>query len=147
MFSPKNIEEEILFLMYKMSRAARKHPAFTPDLNEPSMLQIGALFTISKGKNTMKEIADELGITMPTATSLIERLVKADFVERIADENDRRVVKIKLTIEGQATLSNAINRKINRAMFFLQNVSDKDKKTLKRIFSELLATVEQSQEE
>ncbi|WP_375748519.1 MarR family winged helix-turn-helix transcriptional regulator [Vibrio sp. HN007] len=54
------------------------------------------------GPLRMKELAQKLGITTGTLTVQIEKLVKADVIERCAHPNDRRAIVVKLTEEGQS---------------------------------------------
>ena len=48
----------------------------------------------------MTEIADRLNITVGTLTTSINRLLTKGYVERIRDEEDRRVVRIRLSQKG-----------------------------------------------
>lgn len=45
-------------------------------------------------------IGDILFISRPNMTSHIDKLVKDGMVERIPDEKDRRITRIKITLEG-----------------------------------------------
>ncbi len=49
---------------------------------------------------TMTKIADLLDIPMSTTTGVVNRLVKKGYIERYRDENDRRIVLIRLTENG-----------------------------------------------
>lgn len=49
----------------------------------------------------MGVIADRLGITLSAMTSIMDRLVEKNLVERDSDPHDRRVVLCKLTAQGQ----------------------------------------------
>ena len=53
-----------------------------------------------KGPMRMGEIANFLGSTLSATTSIVDRLVDKQLIERDADPNDRRVVICKLTPEG-----------------------------------------------
>ncbi len=53
----------------------------------------------------MKNVADFLAITPPSATSLINRLVRAGVISRIRDTSDRRKVLLKITAKGKAMLA------------------------------------------
>ncbi|EIH0731280.1 MarR family winged helix-turn-helix transcriptional regulator [Vibrio vulnificus] len=53
------------------------------------------------GALRMKELAEKLGITTGTLTVQIEKLVKAELIERCALPEDRRVIVVKLTEAGQ----------------------------------------------
>ena len=49
----------------------------------------------------MGVIADHLGITLSAMTSIVDRLVEKNLVERDSDPHDRRVVLCKLTDQGR----------------------------------------------
>ncbi|EGR0791105.1 MarR family transcriptional regulator [Vibrio vulnificus] len=53
------------------------------------------------GALRMKELAEKLGITTGTLTVQIEKLVKAELIERCALPEDRRAIVVKLTGAGQ----------------------------------------------
>ena len=59
----------------------------------------------SVGKNTnqgkkISDIAEDLGISLPSVTIAINKLVKKGYVDKIRCENDGRVVYVKLTQRG-----------------------------------------------
>ncbi len=58
----------------------------------------------------MKDVADYLSITAPSATSLVGALVKAGFVTNAADRHDRRTARLLLTKKGKAELKAALAR-------------------------------------
>lgn len=49
------------------------------------------------GAMTMSELAERLRITKQQATQMIDRLYKYDFVRRLYDQEDRRVIRIEIT--------------------------------------------------
>lgn len=51
---------------------------------------------------SQKQLADLLGVEGPTIVAMIDRLVTANMVERIASPTDRRVKLIGLTAKGRA---------------------------------------------
>ena len=54
---------------------------------------------------TMQELADQLEVAPPTATVMVKRLLTQEFVERVRDEQDWRVVRVTLTARGQRVVS------------------------------------------
>jgi DNA-binding MarR family transcriptional regulator len=56
------------------------------------------------GPTRMSDIASELDVTLPTATSLVERLVEKNYVLRESQPNDRRVVLCCLSESGQEAI-------------------------------------------
>ncbi len=67
---------------------------------ELTMPQTRTLFHLSGGPKRMREIASFLHTGMPSATSMIDRLVKKGLVRRVEDPDDRRVVACELTGGG-----------------------------------------------
>jgi DNA-binding MarR family transcriptional regulator len=53
------------------------------------------------GSKTMSEIATELGITMGTLTTAVDKLIKKDYMERSRSNSDRRIVNVNLTKRGK----------------------------------------------
>jgi len=58
------------------------------------------------GPCIMREIADPLGLALSTATGVVDRLVKKNLVHRERSDEDRRIVKVKLTKEGEKIYEN-----------------------------------------
>src|SRR5260221_1962200 len=61
--------------------------------------QIGILFILQKNKEgvSVKDLAEKLHVTPGAITQLVDKLVEKKLVERLEDENDRRILKIRLT--------------------------------------------------
>lgn len=54
-----------------------------------------------QGELTMGELSTACGVEMSTVTSQIDALVELGLVERQRNEQDRRVVRVRLTKKGQ----------------------------------------------
>lgn len=52
------------------------------------------------GDCSQKELADFLGVTPASIATSLKRMSKAGFIERTADEKDRRVNRLRLTEKG-----------------------------------------------
>lgn len=59
------------------------------------------------GDLPMSRLADLLGVSMSNATGLIDRMEERGIVERIRDQEDRRVVFVHLAQGGAELLNNA----------------------------------------
>ncbi len=65
--------------------------------------QLKLLFWLtSAGEQPMSHIARALGVSLPTATSVVDRLVEAGILEREHSPIDRRVVLVRASRKGQA---------------------------------------------
>ncbi len=69
------------------------------DVTASQMFVMLALY--DKKQCTVGELANDRGVSLPTITGIVDRLVRTNLVERIGDPNDRRVVLIKLTSKGK----------------------------------------------
>jgi DNA-binding MarR family transcriptional regulator len=58
---------------------------------------------------TMGALSADLGVPLSTATRVVDWLVRGDFVERLADPNDRRVVRVRMTENGQRLYQAALD--------------------------------------
>ena len=65
------------------------------------MSQWRTLTRLAQGPERMGSIAGQLNISLSSATSMIDRLIEKDLVERSPDPNDRRVVLCQLTPKGK----------------------------------------------
>ena len=74
-------------------------------LRNTSSTQLHVLFVlVSEGAMPMGRLAEQLGVTLPNVTGIVERMVEHGFVERVRDEDDRRIVKVAATDSGRATV-------------------------------------------
>ena len=54
----------------------------------------------AKGTANMRELADQLHLPMSTLTGVTDKLVKKGFISRMRNDEDRRVVQVRLTDLG-----------------------------------------------
>jgi DNA-binding MarR family transcriptional regulator len=103
-----------------------------------SFLEMKTLTIAHEQRNpSMKEIADELGISSPAATAVIDRLIADKAVERTEDKDDRRMTRISLTPLGDKLFEknrDVIYDAINDRMSIL---SDEERATLSEILRKL----------
>lgn len=69
-----------------------------------SQLKVVLLLFIS-GPSRMSDIASALGVSLATATGVMDRLVERDIVLREGDPEDRRVVLCRLSDKGEKLIS------------------------------------------
>ena len=73
------------------------------DLTMPQLKVVLLLF--QEGPLRMSVLASELGVSLATATGIIDRLVERDIVFREDDPDDRRVVLCHLSDKGENLIS------------------------------------------
>jgi DNA-binding MarR family transcriptional regulator len=75
------------------------HDWLTTDLTMPQLKVMTILWR--EGPGRMSELASGLGVTLATATGVVDRLVEKGYVTREGLPGDRRVVICRLSQEGQ----------------------------------------------
>jgi DNA-binding MarR family transcriptional regulator len=60
----------------------------------------------ARGRCAMSALAEHMSVQLPTMTGMVNRLVKAGYVTRVENEQDRRQVMIELTAKGRAFIKN-----------------------------------------
>lgn len=93
---------QIFNMVVKTEETALKEAANSHNL---SVAEMHTLVAVGKhDPDTMTNIASKLLINVSTLSIAINKLEKKGYVERIRTEEDRRVVRIKLTNKGRKAL-------------------------------------------
>ncbi|BCB02300.1 MarR family winged helix-turn-helix transcriptional regulator [Bacillus sp. KH172YL63] len=100
-----------------------------------------SLLSASDGTKST-ELAEKLEVKPSAITVMIDRLLKSDLVIRERDENDRRIVNLKLSPEGQAVFMKA--KDMRREVFsrYLSYLDEEDVSQLVTIYEKLARAVE-----
>ena len=91
------------------------------DLTMPQLKVVLLLFL--GGPTRMSVVASGLGVTLATATGVVDRLVEKELVFRQGDPNDRRVVLCHLSRNGQTLISDLWHLARDRAKELLEAVA------------------------
>ena len=101
MQSREELVEKLVEHMERMQSHMRVRPAPVWSGLDLTMPQAKTLFFLADEPRRMRGIAGRLGVEMPSATSMIDRLVNKGLVERRQDPVDRRAVVCSLTPAGR----------------------------------------------
>ncbi len=105
-----------------------------------NFLQMHALMIVSEQKGiTMKELANSLHVSSPSATSLVNRLVKLRWVGRRRDPDNRKLVRLRILPVGSSMLRSKFRerQKVVRELFRLLSVDEQN--TLAAIHEKLIS--------
>ena len=103
-----------------------------------SFLRLETLrYVAEQGTPAMKDVADYLGVTPPSATSLIEGLVKIRRLTRAFDKRDRRIVRLAVTPSGKRAMEHGFKRMRQRMKGILVRLNDRELDDLSRILKKL----------
>src|SRR3954451_10605945 len=96
---------EALHDFFRAARRARGRAAGDPSSDGLSIAQYLLLEPLAAGPRTNREVAEQAGISAPTATRMVDGLLQRELVTRIEDPLDRRAVVISLTDTGRPALA------------------------------------------
>ncbi len=100
---PLRLDNQLCFALYAATNAVTR--AYRPllaahDLTYPQYLVMLVLW--QDGPSTSGRIAKRLCLAPNAITPLVDRLLVQNLVERVREDNDRRVVTIRTTEKGDA---------------------------------------------
>lgn len=101
--------KEVLKALVTLNRAMQSQTTpYWVDL-ELSLAQVKTLLAVGdSGAPTIGEIASALGVSQPTASHLVERLVQGELAHRSEDAQNRRRTLVQLTPQGEEMLGHLI---------------------------------------
>lgn len=133
--------------MFKNSRLLRDKMNYSSDITQLSILQVQTLSLLKRQTSVqMTEIADYFHIELPSATSLLNKLVALQLVKRHQDSKDRRLVRITLTDEGDNLLKKAMDKKLTSIEHMLSYLSQEEQHELLRLVEKLNDRIEKNNE-
>ena len=91
----------------------------------------------SFGALRMKELAQKLGITTGTLTVQIEKLVKANLIERCDHPEDRRAIVVKLTEAGDEIYQHHNQLHLALVKDLTRHISDEQSEVLLECLSKM----------
>jgi DNA-binding MarR family transcriptional regulator len=90
---------------------------------EVTLTQYRSLVVIaSRGPQGVASLAEAVAVTSPTASRLVDRLVRKGLVRRRGDPHDRRQVRVALTETGQALVDHVSERRRHEIAALLASI-------------------------
>ena len=90
---------------FRAARRARGRAARQPSGDGISLAQYHLLEPLADGPLTNRQVAEQAGVSSPTATRMLDLLVERRLTTRLEDPVDRRAVLISLTPAGRDALA------------------------------------------
>jgi DNA-binding MarR family transcriptional regulator len=94
------------------------------------------------GPLIMSQIADRANLSLSTATGLVDCLVSKGLVKRERSEEDRRIVRIELTSEGQNIYEQALQVRLHLVQGMLGALNKEEQETLVHLFRKIAGSIE-----
>jgi DNA-binding MarR family transcriptional regulator len=87
---------------------------------------------------SVKDVAEQLGVSLPAASRSIDPLVRRRLVVRHEDELDRRVKRVRLTARGEAAVGRLYATRVASLEAMLAEFTESEREKLAAAFSEIL---------
>ncbi len=131
---------QLMVRMYEISRRIRSRErdlakGADEDLDRR---EIEILFRLGmEGECTMSQLAKEIGLSMSSATMIVDKLLQKEVVSREHSTEDRRVVVIRLTAEGKHTYKIIYENFRRMGQTMLENLSEQEQDTLLNLYGKI----------
>ncbi len=124
------IVNELLVELFNDILTIEKTALQNSKFSDLSITEMHVLEAIGYNPRTMTDVADQIGVTVGTLTTSINRLVKKEYVIRKRSEDDRRFVEIGLSEQGK--LAYRIHESFHQTMVkaMVDKLSDEDNAVL-----------------
>ena len=112
------VVNELLVELFNDILTVEREALKTSRFSDLSITEMHVLEAIGMTSRTMTEVAEQLGVTVGTLTTSINRLVKKEYVLRERSLEDRRFVQITLSKKGKLAyrVHEAFHEKMVRTM-------------------------------
>jgi DNA-binding MarR family transcriptional regulator len=141
-FHPRLVfPDERLANLQKQLRAIRETSRGGPE-DRAFLFRILLALRSREDPPTMGELSGELGIPLSSATRMADGLVRARFVQRRADPNDRRVVRLCMTERGNQFMETGKKYMKERIEQLLRRFSAEEQEQLIRLLGKLVDSLE-----
>ena len=133
------LTREISIMVPKLMKGARTGLFSKANVTTAQMIMLVSIHDYGQCK--LKTLAKERGISPPTATGLIDRLVRAGYVKRGSDPEDRRVVMVSLTKKGEKIVQDFLSTVRNRWKNILVHLTPKEQQQYLNILKKIVAVL------
>ncbi|POZ54530.1 putative HTH-type transcriptional regulator YusO [Lysinibacillus sphaericus] len=136
--SKNNPMHEVEIIMREMLEIQQKSMMFVNLLSEGETLSQNQLILLLQlkinGGMKATEIADFFSVTPGAVTSMCDKLEKLHFVQRVRESEDRRVVNMKLTTEGEQKVQEIFLKLPQEKLTEIANVLTDVNQLMQKIF-------------
>ena len=114
-----------IHLLRRLRRADDASGLGAPRLSALSVVAFG-------GPQTIGDLARTEQVRVPTMSRLVVALEADKLVSRVADETDRRIVRVKVTAKGKALMLEGRRRRVEVLSASIAGLTDAERNTLTR---------------
>ncbi len=139
-----DMESNIMNSILRVARKFRLHSQLCQlDEVDLTFLQLHTLLhlQLNPGLST-SQFAKDLLTKLPTTMRLLDQLGKLGFVEKRADEKDKRISRYFLTVQGESILQKCKQKRTAHILEVLSILTDTEKAQLSHIMEKIAQNVE-----
>ena len=133
--SPQRLSQAIAQLMPSIIQGVQLDFFVKQGVTQTQFLVLMAIH--ASERSTMGTLARNLHVRMPTTTGIIDRLVRAGYVRRFPQPEDRRQVVVELTAKGQGFVRQFQAVIQHRWEELLRSLDARERQTFSRVIRKL----------
>lgn len=117
--------ERLLLNLGDLGRLRIQSMCSQPFLREISLLQLHVLaFLRERGPLTVSEMAQIVQVSLPSASSIADRMEDRGYITRVRTDADRRVVTVAITDRGREAVEEFVSLKREGMLRLLTEMND-----------------------
>ena len=130
---PPDVADEVLRSLRTVVRSLSNHSrhlAKDVGLTVPQMMCLRAAADLGRDGATVAAVAEEVELSAPTVSRILDRLERHDLIERHRARSDRRKVFIHVTAEGREILGDGPQALHQQFVERLADLGDEERETM-----------------
>ena len=132
-------------LIVKMAEVDDFCVEMTQDITKQDLSLIG--YIGMEWEVIMRQIAEFLDVPLSTATWIVDKLVAKNYLDRFPSQNDRRIVKVKLTRKGIGVYDLFQSKKMEMGTRVLKYLEKEEQEYFIQILEKIGAGLKNQQEQ
>jgi DNA-binding MarR family transcriptional regulator len=134
-----NIDKKISEVIFNIYRKMKKNFQMIKG-SDLTMIQLHGLIFIKENKNCqLTDVAQAFSITLPTANSLVEKLVNLKLITKTHDKDDQRLIRLKVTKKGETLIKKMTQEKERCFSNLIDKLDNKEKERLLVILKKIIS--------
>ncbi len=132
--SVASLEKELRYISHLIKQKGREilsNYTITP----PQFVALQWLH--ESGDMTIGDLSNKMYLAFSTTTDLVDRMEKNELVQRVRDEQDRRVVRIHLLSEGERIIQEVIEKRQDYLRELLEHFDTDEAQDLLKLLQKL----------
>lgn len=136
MDTAKMIAKEITWLVPKLLRGLRAGFVAAPQVTTSQMVTLMRIY--EKATIRLGVLSEEMHVSAPTITGVVDRLVRNGYLRRTHDEKDRRAINVELTNKGKGLVENLLTEINKRWYKILTRLTEEERENYLRILKRIV---------